>query len=78
MEGRRRALRLDRTGWVTAWWLLTSRAAINLAVAAVLVVLVAGLVWTKPWQALIEERVVRPRTCRGHRRRRPGQHGPQR
>jgi len=58
VKGRRRALRLDRTGFGTAWWLLTSRAAITLAVVAVLVVLAAVLAWTRPWQALIEERVV--------------------
>ena len=54
MKGRRRGLRLSRT----AWWLLTSRVAIILAVVAVLVVLAAAAAWTKPWQAVIEERVV--------------------
>ncbi|HLR95836.1 MAG TPA: hypothetical protein VK053_15030 [Jiangellaceae bacterium] len=58
MRGRRRALRLSRTGWGTAWWFLTSRAAITAAVVAVLVMLAAVLAWTKPWQALTEERVV--------------------
>lgn len=58
MKGRRRALRLDRTGFGTAWWLLTSRAAIILAVVAVLLVFVAAAAWTKPWQALTEESVV--------------------
>jgi len=58
VKGRRRALRLDRTGFGTAWWLLTSRAAITVAVVAVLVALTAVLAWTKPWQELVEERVV--------------------
>ena len=50
MKGRRRGLRLDRTGFGTAWWLLTSRAAITVAVVAVLVALTVVLAWTKPWQ----------------------------
>ena len=58
MKGRRRAIRLDRTGFGTAWWLVTSRAAVILAVVAVVVLLAAAAAWTKPWQALTEERVV--------------------
>jgi len=58
VKGRRRGLRLSRTGWGTAWWFLTSRAAITATVVLVLVILAAVLAWTTPWQALIEERVV--------------------
>ena len=58
MKGRRRGLQLSRTGWGTAWWFLTSRAAITAAVVVVLVMLAAGVAWTKPWQALVEERVM--------------------
>jgi len=58
VKGRRRALRLDRTGFGTAWWVLTSRAAITIAVVAVLVVLVTVAAWTRPRQVPVEERVV--------------------
>lgn len=58
MTGRRRGIRLHRGPFETAWWFLTSRLAITVAAVAAVVVLVAVLALTRPWQALTEERIV--------------------
>lgn len=58
MTGRRRGIRLHRTPWGTAMWFLTSRLVITLAAVVALMVLVAMLALTRPWQALTEERIV--------------------
>ena len=58
MRGRRRAIQLHRTRWGTARWFLTSRLTIAVVALSALVILVAVLMLARPWQGLIDERVV--------------------
>lgn len=58
MRGRRRAIQLHRTRWGTARWFLTSRLTIAVVALSALVILVVVLMLARPWQGLVDERIV--------------------